>query len=303
MELRHLRFFVAVAEEGSLTLAAEKRLHTAQPSLSRQIRDLEYEVGVQLMSRSVRGVELTAAGRVFLDHARLALTQADTAKEAARRAAQPAKPTFALGCLTGKEIDWLPEAMRILHDELSNIDVTVSSQNSPDLADALMRGRLDAAFMRLEARADDLVYKRVTTEPFVIMVPSDHRLAGYDAVDLREIVGETFIIPSKTAPTSRAVIEDYLKRSGLAIIPAHEVDNITHAVSMIASTGAVALLPAYPNNLLPWSVTSRPIRGDAPTIDLVVGYNKANRSPILKLFLSRVEDMSAQMSGKGRKAR
>ena len=166
-----------------------------------------------------------------------------------------------------------------------------------------MRGRLDAAFMRLEARADDLVYKRVTTEPFVIMVPSDHRLAGYDAVDLREIVGETFIIPSKTAPTSRAVIEDYLKRSGLAIIPAHEVDNITHAVSMIASTGAVALLPAYPNNLLPWSVTSRPIRGDAPTIDLVVGYNKANRSPILKLFLSRVEDMSAQMSGKGRKAR
>jgi LysR family hca operon transcriptional activator len=245
---------------------------------------------------------LTAAGRVFLDHARLALTQADTAKEAARRAAQPAKPTFALGCLTGKEIDWLPEAMRILHDELSNIDVTISSQNSPDLADALMRGRLDAAFMRLEERADDLVYKRVTTEPFVVMVPSDHRLAGHDAVDLREIVGETFIIPSKTAPTSRAVIEDYLKRSGLAIVPAHEVDNITHAMSMIASTGAVALLPAYPNNLLPWSVTSRPIRGDAPTIDLVVGYNKANRSPILKLFLSRVEDMSAQMSGKGRKA-
>src|ERR1700694_5416156 len=75
MELRHLRYFIAVAEEGSLTLAAEKRLHTAQPSLSRQIRDLEYEVGVQLISRSVHGIELTAAGRAFLDHARLALTQ------------------------------------------------------------------------------------------------------------------------------------------------------------------------------------------------------------------------------------
>jgi len=105
---------------------------------------------------------------------------------------------------------------------------------------------------------------------------------------------------SKTAPTSRAVIEDYLKRSGLDITPAHEVDNITHAVSMIASTGAVALLPLYPNNLLPWSVTSRPIRGDAPTIDLVVGYNKANRSPILKLFLSRVDDLSARMSSHAR---
>jgi LysR family transcriptional regulator, hca operon transcriptional activator len=177
MELRHLRYFIAVAETGSLTVAATKRLHTAQPSLSRQIRDLEYEVGVPLMSRSVHGIELTAAGRAFLDHARLALTQAEAAKEAARRAAQPARPTFALGFLTGKEIDWLPEAMRILHDELPNIDVTVSSQNSPDLADALMRGRLDAAFMRPEERADELVYRRVITEPFVVVFPSDHRLA------------------------------------------------------------------------------------------------------------------------------
>jgi DNA-binding transcriptional LysR family regulator len=102
MELRHLRYFIAVAEEGSLTVAAEKRLHTAQPSLSRQIRDLEYEVGVPLLTRSVHGVELTPAGRAFLDHARLALTQAEAAAEAARRAAQPVKPTFAIGFLIGR---------------------------------------------------------------------------------------------------------------------------------------------------------------------------------------------------------
>src|SRR6201996_7094357 len=97
MELRHLRYFIAVAEEGSLTVAAGKRLHTAQPSLSRQIRDLEHEVGVQLMRRSVHGIELTAAGRAFLDHARLAVTQAEAAAEAARRAAQPIRPIFAVG--------------------------------------------------------------------------------------------------------------------------------------------------------------------------------------------------------------
>src|SRR5882757_2760112 len=87
MELRHLRYFVAVVEEGSLTTAAEHRLHTSQPSLSRQIRDLEYQVGVELLSRSVHGVELTAAGKVFFDHARLALMQVDAAVEgfAARR--------------------------------------------------------------------------------------------------------------------------------------------------------------------------------------------------------------------------
>src|ERR1700749_197581 len=105
MELRHLRYFVAVAEEGSLTLAAERRLHTVQPSLSRQIRDLEDEVGVPLLARSVRGVELTAAGRVFLDHARLVLGQAEVAVGAARRAAVPEKPTFAMGFLTGQEVD------------------------------------------------------------------------------------------------------------------------------------------------------------------------------------------------------
>src|SRR5271163_1782054 len=162
MELRHLRYFIAVAEEGSLTLAAKKRLHTAQPSLSRQIRDLEYEVGVQLMRRSVHGVELTAAGRAFLDHARLALTEAEAAAQAARRAAQPAKPTFALGFLTGQEIGWLPKAMRILHDQLPNIEVTVSSQYSPDLAEALIRGKLDVAFLRREKQAGDLTYVLVT---------------------------------------------------------------------------------------------------------------------------------------------
>src|ERR1700721_4489651 len=134
MELRHLRYFVAVAEAGSLTVAAEKRLHTAQPSLSRQIRDLECEVGVPLMNRSVHGIELTAAGRAFLDHARLALTQAEAAAEAARRAAQPPRKTFAIGFQTGHEINWLPQAMNVLREELKGTEVTISSDYSPDPA-------------------------------------------------------------------------------------------------------------------------------------------------------------------------
>jgi DNA-binding transcriptional LysR family regulator len=117
MELRHLRYFVAVADAGSLTVAAEQKLHTSQPSLSRQIRDLEQEVGVQLMNRSAHGVELTSAGKAFLEHARMALLQAEAAKEAALRAAQPARPTFALGFLSGAEIGLLPEVDRILRDE------------------------------------------------------------------------------------------------------------------------------------------------------------------------------------------
>jgi LysR family hca operon transcriptional activator len=128
MELRHLRYFVAVAEAGSLTIAAERRLHTSQPSLSRQIRDLEYQVGHELFSRSVHGVTLTEAGKAFLDHARLALAQVDAAVEAARKASQPARTTFAIGFQTGQEVQWLPQAMRVLHAELKTIHVTIRSE-------------------------------------------------------------------------------------------------------------------------------------------------------------------------------
>jgi len=298
MELRHLRYFVAVAEEGSLTVAAERRLHTAQPSLSRQIRDLEYEVGAQLMIRSARGIELTAAGRVFLDHARLALAQVDAAREAARRAAQPARLSFALGFLTGKEIDWLPEAIRLLRDELPSIEITVSSQYSPDLADALVRGKLDVAFLRREARATDLMFKVVDTEPFVVVLPGDHRLASREAINPHDMVGETFIAVSNTAPVGRKVVDDYLRRSGIDIKPDHEADHLAMAMSLVASTRGVALLPAYARNLLPPSLISRPLQGDVPTIDLVVGYSKTNTSPILKLFLSRIDDLIDRVAKK-----
>src|SRR5271169_4111333 len=137
MELRHLRYFVAVAEAGSLTVAAARILHTSQPSLSRQIRDLEDEVGARLLIRRARGIELTPAGRAFLDHARSVLSQVEVATEAARRVAHPAKPCFSMGFLTGHELTWMPEALQILRDELPNIDVMISSQYSPLLADGL----------------------------------------------------------------------------------------------------------------------------------------------------------------------
>ncbi len=290
MELRHLRYFVAVVEEGSLTTAAELRLHTSQPSLSRQIRDLEYQVGAELLSRSVHGVELTAAGKAFLDHARLALAQVDAAVEAARRAAQPAKKTFAIGFQTGHEMNWLPRAMHVLRDELQNIDITVSSDYSPDLAEALLRGRLDVAFLRVEPTFD-LGYEVVYHEPLIVLMPSDHRLTSREAIHPREFVGEIFIGGSKKATVLRAVTEDYLRRSGLDIKLNHGVDSVSMAVSLVASMRGLALMPAYANNVLPWSVVSRPLEGEAPTIDLAVGYSKANTSPILKLFLSRVEEL------------
>jgi LysR family hca operon transcriptional activator len=298
MELRHLRYFVAVAEEGSLTDAAERRLHTSQPSLSRQIRDLEYEVGAELLTRGARGVELTAAGRAFLDHARLALAQADAAGEAARRAAQPGRTTFAIGFQTGYEVVWLAKAMRILRDGLDHIEVKITSNYSPDLADALVRGSLDVAFLRVEPHFD-LEYRVVTREPLVVLMPSHHRLTARKSIRPQELVGEVFIGGSNKATVLRSVTEDYLKRTGVDIKPDHGVDNLAMAISLVASTRGLSLMPAYAKNLLPRSVVSRPLKGDVPTIDLAIGYSKANTSPTLKLFLSRADELIARGVQKG----
>ena len=287
---------MAVAEDGSLTMAAQKRLHTAQPSLSRQIRDLEYEVGAELLTRSAKGVELTAAGRAFLDHARLALAQVEAAGVAARRAAQPPKASFALGFLTGQEMDWLPDAMRLLRDELPSIDVTVSSHYSPELADGLVRGRLDAAFMRREPGRPDLDYRQVVSEPVVAIMPSDHPLAAKESVTAEEIAREPFIHMSSTAPVFRQVIDDYFQARGLRVTGEQTIDNLGMAVSLVASMRGVTLLPAYGRNFLTWSVTSRPLADGGPVIDLVLGYHRANGSQVLKLFLSRVDTLIARVS-------
>jgi integrase len=138
LELRHLRYFVAVAEEGSLTNAAERRLHTAQPSLSRQIRDLELEIGVKLLERRARGIALNAAGRVFLDHARLALMQIEVACEAARGTERPEKPGFVIGFLLGQEAIWLSESLHILREEAPDVEITLMTKRDRALLAVLL---------------------------------------------------------------------------------------------------------------------------------------------------------------------
>lgn len=296
MELRHLRYFVAVAETGSLTVAAERRLHTSQPSLSRQIRDLEDQVGVELLSRSTRGVELTEAGKAFLDHARLALSQVDAAVEAARRAAQPAKQRFALGFLTGQEMRWLPRAMALLREELPTLDVTVSSDYSPDLADGLARGKLDLAFLRAEP-GFDLEYRTIGQEPLVVLMPSDHALAARQEVRAKDLIGQPYIAMGAKAHVLRAVIDDYLLDQGIDLVPTQAVDNPAMVMSLVASTRGLTLIPDYVESLLPWSVVSRPLAAPAPSIALVVGYSRSNSSAILERFLSKMDEAMTSPGG------
>jgi LysR family hca operon transcriptional activator len=243
-----------------------------------------------LLSRSVRGVELTPAGKAFLEHARLVLMHVEASVESARRAGQPERKAFAIGFLTGHEMNWLPPAMQVLHDQLQEIQVTISSDYSPDLAEALARGRLDLAFLRVEP-GYDLEYHVVDREPLIVLMPSDHRLTARSSVSPQALVGQIFIGGSNKAAVLRVVTEDYLRRSGVDIKLDHGVDNLAMAISLVASTRGLALMPDYAKNLLPPSVVSRPLEGEEPTIDIAVGYNKSNTSAVLQRFVGRLDQL------------
>ncbi len=302
MELRHLRYFIAVAEAGSVTVAAEKRLHTAQPSLSRQLRDVEREVGAPLFTRGARGVELTDAGRAFLVHARVAVGEAAEAVQAARRAARPTRATFSVGFLTGQEVDWLPHVTRILRAELPKIEFKVTSMFSPDVAEALQNGAIDLGFMRVE-RQPDVTFVVIAKEPIVVVLPSDHPLAQEREIDPKALEGETLVGFSDLAIVLRGVVEGYLRGKAIELTPSHRVENPATVLSLVASLRGVALMPAYIEALLPWSVVSRPLKGEPPTIDLAVGYRSDNPSPVLKTFLAGLDQLITEGPAGTRQAR
>jgi LysR family hca operon transcriptional activator len=292
MELRHLRYFVAIAEEGSFTQAAERRLHTAQPSLSRQIRDLETTLGVTLIRREARGLSLTPAGQVFLEHARSILMQVDAAIVATRRAALPAKRPFAVGFLTGQEIGWLPRVVDLLREDLQRIELTIHSASSPELMQSLRTGALDVAFLRADPEIRDIEFIPLVEEKLFALLPVGHALARHKSVRIEDLAAEKFVnFSASYAPMLRRLIDSYLLQSGLQVVPAQEAETLPMVISMVLSTGGVSLLPAYMARLLPASVVERPLRGSAPTITLALGYSRDNGSAVLRDFLSGADGL------------
>jgi LysR family hca operon transcriptional activator len=295
MELRHLRYFIAVAEEGSLLTAAQRRLNTSQPSLSRQIRDLESEIGVKLLERQARGVALTAAGRVFLDHARLALLQVEAATDGARRAEQPERLVFAMGFLAGQEVVWLPHALRIIREEAPAVEITLCSRSSPELALALMRGRLDVAFLRPETQTVGLSFRFLAKEPLIAVLPAAHHLTSRKKIRPQDLAGEIYISSAKASPVLNSIVQDYASKIGITLKAQYDAESLSAAMSLVASTGGITLIPRYAQNILTPNVVARALEGVAPTIDLASGYNEANSSPLLRRLLSRADELVANI--------
>lgn len=195
MELRHLRYFITVAEELNFSKAALK-LYTAQPSLSQQIKDLEQDVGVQLLYRTKRKVELTEEGAVFLEQARLTLAQADKAVAMARQVLQAKQQTLSVGFMPIVEIEIFPKILPNLRIQIPDLKIKLLSLNSSQQIQALKKGELDVTFTGCNLN-DDLIESRfVLREPLTLLLPTHHPLAQYACVPIQALDGINFILPT-----------------------------------------------------------------------------------------------------------
>jgi LysR family transcriptional regulator, hca operon transcriptional activator len=199
-----------------------------------------------------------------------------------------------VGFLPGQEVIWLSETLRLLREEAPAVDVTITTKSSPELAKALMQGEIDLALLRRETRTANLDFKFLVKEPLVAILPSRHRLARHKTIRAEDICREHFISTARAAPVLEAVIEEYAAKIGIKLNQIYDAETLSGGMSLVASTGGFTLLPAYVQNALIPSVVMRPLQGEAPTIDLVMGYNRSNTSSLLKKFLLRADEFAAR---------
>jgi len=286
VELRHLRYFVAVAEELHFHRAAE-RLHISQPPLSQQIRALEAELGVQLLVRSRRSVELTAAGAVFLREVRGILEAVDAAAETARSVARGEAGRLALGFVGSAMHGALPGVLRAHRRAFSEVQLALTELPTAGQLEALLAGRLDVGVIRPPVREPRLAFETIHTEPFVVALPEDHELAARREVALAELAEEPFVLLARReAPGLYAALGQAMSDAGGVPGVVQEAREMQTVVGLVAAGIGVSLVPASVGADEHRGVAYRPIAGTAPTVELALAWRPDDRSPVLAAFLA-----------------
>lgn len=291
MELRHLRYFVAVAEELNFTRAAQ-RLHTAQPSLSQQIRQLEDEVGVTLLERTKRRVQLTGAGRVMLHEARDILGRVDHAVHMSVKAASGHAGEIAVGTFIGADVRILPQIRPLLAKRLPEVRLILHSRYVLDPIAGLRAGTLDVAFLRGPVREPDLASEEVLREKIVVLVPAHHRLARLSRIAVRKLGDLPCIAMSRTAAQGlHDAVTEFYQQAKVTVQPTQSADNVLGHLTMVAAGLGFALLPEYVSSILPSGVVMRPLEWTPePTVSTVLAYRKHDAVPVLRQFREIVRE-------------
>jgi DNA-binding transcriptional LysR family regulator len=301
MELRHLRYFVCVAEEQHIGRAAA-RLRMSQPPLTRQIRKLERELDAALFTRNPRGVELTDAGRSLLDDARRVLDLVDQAGERANRAGQGLAGRIDIAVFGTGIFGAIPRLLRAFRNDHPEVKIVLHNMTKQEQLDALAQRRINLAFNRFIPPTPGLVSETLLTEQLHLAVPADHPLAARTAVRLDEVEHEPMVLfPTGLRPNFIDRVRDMCHQVGFAPNVVAEVADVVHGIALVATGGGLCLVPDSATNLHVPGVTYRPLRQTPDThVELCCVHRQDDPSPVLARLLESMRATAPRLSAERR---
>jgi DNA-binding transcriptional LysR family regulator len=296
MELRHLRYFIAVAEELNFTRAAE-RLHIAQPPLSQQIQALEADLGVQLFERKKRPLQLTAAGQVLLTEARLVFATVERAIISTKRASLGETGRLVVGANSSIANSVLPDILRVFRSRFGDVELVLRELTSFQQIQELRSRVIDVGFDRLPNENENdtaLSFLPILQESLVIALPEQHPLAAKSQIPLKALADEPFVLPPPDLVPSYSQIINLCQQVGFTPKVVQQATWMITVLSLVAGGVGVALLPANAQNLVRKGVVYREIQGENLTRQLAVIWRRDDSSIILREFIALTKDIAHQ---------
>ncbi len=300
MDLRYLRYFIAVAEEMNFTHAAD-RLHTVQPSLSRQIQRLEDMVGTPLFRRNRHGLKLTEAGRIFLDESRSILLQMDRAVIAARQGARAEAGHISMGFIVGTEMRIISKFLPTLKVRCPEMKISFHAWGEAELLNALEQEKINVAFLGGTPTNPTIASEVILRQRIVVILPATHALARMRKVPLESLTDMAWIRPSVAFdPTYVQSLSGIIGGAGVTFTSVIEHDNVLSAIHAVGLGLGFALVPDYHRDILPSSIVARPLTIEPPPMtEMSMAYRRDDRTPALAFFLSIVRECMAESDTKG----
>ncbi|MEM1394984.1 MAG: LysR substrate-binding domain-containing protein [Cyanobacteria bacterium P01_H01_bin.150] len=285
MELRHLRYFVTVAEELHFGRAAE-RLHIAQPPLSQQIRQLENEIGFELFHRTKRKVELTEAGKAFLTEVEQIFRQLEQAIFLGRQVSRGEIGQLVVGFVSSAAYNILPDFLLQFRNSNPNINLELHESTTEEQSRWLQSGKIDVGFVRPPVNKDIYNSKIVFQESLIVAVPENHHLANIEKISLKSLVNESFILfPRFLAPGLYDLIISFCQQFDFSPKPAQEAIQMQTIVSLVAAEIGVAIVPESLQNLQRTGVVYKYFVEKTPQVSIAMIWRKNDLSVVLKKFL------------------
>ncbi len=294
-ELRHLRYFVAVAEELHFGRAAE-RLHMSQPPLSMQIQALERSLGVQLLVRTQRQVSLTRAGEAFLRESRQILARLEAAGRLARRVSRGEVGELAVGFVSSADYNVLPPLLRDFRQRAPDVRLTLHESTTDRQLESLVQGRLDVGFVLPPVEDPRIAYRALHREPLLVALPSRHALAGRRGpVPMARLADQPFILfPRALAPGLYDDIVSFCRSAGFSPRVEQEAVQMQTILSLVSADMGVALIPASLVHLGRTGVTYKPLREAAPQTEIGIAWRRDDPLATLHLFLATARRFSPE---------